>query len=186
MKCFNCGVTISNVDKYCPRCGALFNNGDVERYGDTLENQLLNIYISKKKINCNFSLGYLLFNFVYALYKKMYFVAIFGILSNGLFIFMILNWKRLLLGSIGFYALFIMFSIMIGIVVNIYYILKFDELHISRTKSYINKIIRENGEKNVRLLENLCEKDSKGNIWVPIVVSIGMVVIIWLLLKYSI
>jgi len=176
MKCLKCDVTISDIDKYCPRCGTLFDNGDVEKYGDTLENRLLNIYLSKKKFNCNFSLGYLLFNFLYAAYKKMYFETIFGALSSILLLVMILNWKIYLLGSIGFFALTIIFSIILGIVVNVYYVLKFDELYVSRTKSYINKIIRKNGKTNVKHLEVLCEKDSKGNILIPILIILGIVV----------
>ena len=113
MKCINCKANISDADKYCPRCGTLFDNGDVERLGDTLENRLLNIYLNKKKINCDFSLGYLIFNFWYALYKKMYLEAAFGALAIGILVTMITNWKLYLIGSMGFYALGIIFSILI-------------------------------------------------------------------------
>ena len=176
MKCFKCGVTISDADKYCPRCGTLFNNGDVEKHGDTLENRLLNIYLRKKRLNSNISLGYLIFNFWYALYKKMYFEAVFGAISLGLTVVMALNWKLYLLDSMGFNALLIIFLFLLGIVVNIYYILKFDELYIVRTKGYINKIIKENGDKNIKLLELLCEKDSKGNVLVPILIILGVII----------
>lgn len=176
MKCFNCKAKVSNADKYCPRCGTLFDNGDVERLGDTLENNLLNIYVSKKRFNSNISLGYLIFNFWYALYKKMYFEAILGAVADGLLILMIMNWKYYLISSMGFYALLIIFSIILGIAVNVYYILKFDELYIIKVKSYINKIIRENGTDDIELLEFMCEKDSRGNLFVPILIILGIII----------
>lgn len=176
MKCFNCKANISNADKCCPRCGTLFDNGDVERLGDTLENKLLNIYVSKKRFNSNISLGYLIFNFWYALYKKMYFEAIFGAIAYSVLILMIMNWKYYLISSMGFYALLIIFSIILGVAVNVYYILKFDELYIIKVKSYINKIIRENGTDDIELLESMCEKDSRGNLFVPILIILGIII----------
>lgn len=176
MKCVNCKVNVSNSDKYCPRCGTLFNNGDVERLVDTLENNLLNIYVSKKRFNSNISLGYLIFNFWYALYKKMYFEAIFGAIADGVLILMIMNWKNYLISSIGFYALLIMFLFMLGIVVNVYYILKFNELYIIKVKGYINKIIRENGTDDIKRLESMCEKDSRGNLVGPILIILGIII----------
>lgn len=175
MKCFNCKVNISDADKYCPRCGTLFDNGDVEKFGDTLENQLINIYTGKRKLNSNISLGYLIFNFWYALYKKMYFEALIGLSADLLLCVMILNWKIYLLESIGFNALLIIFSFLVGIVINVYYILKFDEIYIIRTKGYINKLVREYGTDNIKLLEDKCEKDSKGNLLGPCLTILGIV-----------
>lgn len=141
MKCINCKASISDTDKYCPRCGTLFENKDVDRITDTLENNLLNIYLNNKRFNSNISLGYLIFNFWYALYKKMYFEALVGVSADLLLFVIINNWKIYLLDSMGFNALLITFSFLVGIVINIYYILKFDEIYIIRTKGYINKLI---------------------------------------------
>lgn len=178
MKCSKCHVTISDVDKYCPRCGELFDNGDVERLTRSLENSLLNIYENKTFGNIRFSVGYLLFNFFYALYKKMYYEAIIGGFASGLFIYLILNWKRIVLGSLGFYALFVMFLLIISAYINIYYILNFDDMYIERAKSYINKIIIENGTKDIQLLNDLCKKDSRNNLvtaLLPVILFIGII-----------
>ncbi len=172
-------MTISDVDKYCPRCGELFDNGDVERLGDTLENSLLNIYTNKVWGRLNFSLGYLLFNFFYALYKKMYYEAIIGGVAIGLFFHLLFNGWNMFLESMGFNALLLIFLFAISIFVNIYYILKFDELYLVRAKGYIAKIIRDYGDKDVDLLVNLCKKDSKNNLFIailPIVFLIGVFV----------
>ncbi|MBQ7136626.1 MAG: hypothetical protein IJO43_01460 [Bacilli bacterium] len=172
MKCFNCKNTISDVDRYCPRCGVVFKDEEIERIGNTIENQLLHIYLSKKRFNDNYSLGYLIFNFWYALYKKMYLEAAFGALADGLLIMMIMNWKYYLFDSMGFNALLIIFLIILGVAVNIYYILKFDELYIDRTKGYINKLIKDYGPDDMEFLVNKCERDSKGNLFVPCLVIV--------------
>ena len=180
MKCRKCHVSISDVDKYCPRCGELFDNGDVEKIGDTLESSLLNIYQRKILGNSsNISIGYLLFNFWYALYKKMYIEAIFGSVAIGLFINLIFNWQAIILESMGFNALLVIYLFVLSIFINVYYILKFDELYLVRAKGYIIKIIRDYGTSDVKLLTDLCEKDSKGNLFyviLPIVLLIGVFV----------
>ena len=175
MECFKCKAKVSNVDKYCPRCGTVFDNGDVETFGGTLDNQLLNIYLNKKRFNANFSIGYLIFNFLYALYKKMYLDAAFAVLADSFLVIMISNWKIYLIDSMGFNALLIIFMIMLGVVVNVYYILHFDEIYITRTKAYINKLIRDYGSDNRDFLRNKCEKDSKGNWLGSLLIVIGII-----------
>lgn len=185
MKCHNCKVNISDTDKYCPRCGTLFDNRDVEMLGDTLENQLLNVYISKKKFNSNISLGYLLFNFFYAFYKKMYFEGVVGAISTAIVISIALNWKNFLLESMGFNALLIIFSFMMGVVVNIYYILRFDELYIEKAKKYIFKLVKDHGSEDMKLLTNKCEKDSKGNFLISVLpVILVIAILIFLIFIY--
>lgn len=183
MKCYKCESSISNIDKYCPRCGTLFDNGDVERITDTIENRLLNIYINKKRFISNISLGYLFFNFWYALYKKMYFEAIVGAIADAILFTIILNWQNFLFESLGFNALLIIFLLIIAVVVNIYYILKFDEIYIGRNKKYIAKLIEKYGSNDVELLIDKCEKDSKGNLVIAIL-PIMMVVAILIFLIF--
>lgn len=168
MECRKCHVNISNTDKYCPRCGELFDNGDVERLGNTIENYLLNIYTNKVGRSMNFSLGYLLFNFWYALYRKMYYEAIIGAAADGILINLIFSWQILLFDSKGFNALLIIFLFALSIFINIYYILKFDELYLIRAKGYIAKIIRNYGTNDVKVLTRLCKKDSRGNLFIVI------------------
>ena len=178
MKCPKCRVNLSLVDKYCPRCGEIFDSDDVEKLGSTLENDLLNIYTNKICGRLNFSLGYLLFNFFYALYKKMYYEAVIGAVATGLLIHLIFNGWNMFLSSLGFNALLIIFLFMLAVFVNIYYILKFDELYLIRAKGYIAGIIKNYGYKDVKLLINLCKKDSKANLMVflSIIVLIGIFV----------
>ena len=64
MICPKCRVKIANNDKYCPRCGEILDHSDLERLGNKLENNLLNIYSNKIWGRLNVSVGYLLFNFI--------------------------------------------------------------------------------------------------------------------------
>lgn len=166
MKCCKCGVNISNVDKYCPRCGTIFDNGDVERISDTVENQLLNIYRNKMWSGSNISLGYLIFSFWYAIYKRMYIEAVIGALADTIIFFLLIRFKELVLASMGFHFLLVIFLILIGIVMKVYYILHFDELYMIKAKDTVMSFTRDYGTDNVELLTKLCKKDSKGNIGV--------------------
>jgi len=65
---------------------------------------------------------------------------------------------------------------MLGIAVNVYYILKIDEIYVVRVKEYINKLIRNYGTNNMELLTQKCEKDSKGNWLVPLLIIIAVVI----------
>ena len=146
MICPKCRVKIADSDKYCPRCGEVFDHSDLERLGNKLENDLLNIYSNKTWGRLNISVGYLFFNMFYALYKKMYYEAVIGGIANAIF-------------------------------VNIYYILRFDELYLTRAKGYISRIINEYGTSDVELLTKLCEKDSKGNLFAAIFPEILFIVV---------
>lgn len=168
MICPKCRVKIADTDKYCPRCGEVFDHSDLERLGNNLESKLLSIYVNKVWGKMHFSLGYLLFNMFYALYKKMYYEAIIGGIANAIFVYLLFTYEKIIFGSMGFYALLVIYLFLISIVVNIYYILKFDELYLTRAKGYISKIINEYGTSDVELLTKLCEKDSKGNLFVAI------------------
>ena len=168
MICPKCRVNIADGDKYCPRCGEVFDHSDLERLGNKLENNLLNIYSNKIWGRLNISVGYLLFNFWYALYKKMYYEAIIGGVSVGVFFYLIFNGWNLFLESLGFNALLLIYLFSVSVFINIYYIFKFDDLYLTRAKGYISKIINEHGTSDVDLLTKLCKKDSKGNLFVAI------------------
>lgn len=168
MICPKCRVKIADRDRYCPRCGEILEHSDLERLGNNLENKLLDIYVNKVWGRLNISLGYLFFNVFYAMYKKMYYEAVIGGIANALFVYLIFCWKKIVFGSMGFYALLVIYLFLISITVNIYYILKFDDLYLTRAKGYISRIINEYGTKDLKLLTTLCEKDSKGNLFVAI------------------
>lgn len=179
MICPKCRVKIADSDKYCPRCGEILDHSDLERLGNKLENDLLNIYSNKIWGRLNISVGYLFFNIFYALYKKMYYEAVIGGIANAMFVYLLFAYEKIIFGSMGFYALLVIYLFLISIVVNIYYILKFDELYLTRAKGYISRIVNEYGTSDVELLTKLCEKDSKGNLFVailPVVLAIGFFV----------
>ena len=182
MKCYKCGVTISDTDKYCPRCGTLFDNGDVEKHTDNFENQLLNFYTNKiLGANYRISLGYLIFNFSYAFYKKMYREGIIGFIFLCLFYSMLSGGLEFIVDSMGFYFLLFLFIIVGGLVYKIYYIWHFNDLYIRSAKYRIQKIINQYGIKNKEVIKKICEKDSRGNI---IVAILSMLLFIFLA-KYS-
>lgn len=172
MKCFKCKKISSDVNKCCPRCSSVFKSEDVEKTGNSIEKQLLQVYLNKKRFNYNYSMGYLLFNFWYALYKKMYLDASFGALAYGLLVMTIVNCQCSLFDSVGFNTLLILFLIILGIVVNIYYILKFDDIYIARTKCYINNLVNDYRDEDIEFLLNKCEKDSKGDFVLPCIIVV--------------
>lgn len=182
MICPKCRVKIADGDKYCPRCGEVFDHSDLEILGNKLENDLLNIYTAKNWGRMNISVGYLFFNMFYALYKKMYYEAVISGIANAIFVYLLFTYKKIIFGSIGFYALPVIYLFLIAISVNIYYIFKFDDLYLTRAKGYIARIINEYGTKDVELLTNLCEKDSKGNLFIAILpVILFIAVFVYLL-----
>ena len=88
MICPKCKVKNSDLAKYCIRCGYLFPSNDVSKYGDTLENKLINEYFSDGKLKYyfyNISLGFLIFNFSYAFLKKQYSKAEKGTVTSIVF-----------------------------------------------------------------------------------------------------
>lgn len=183
MICPKCRVKIADSDKYCPRCGEIFDHIDLEKLGNKLENELLNIYSNKIWGRLNISLGYLFFNVFYAAYKKMYYEVVIGGIADILFVYLIFYWKKIVFGSMGFYALLVIYLFLITIFVNIYYILKFDELYLIRSKGNISKMINEYGISDVKLLTTLCEKDSKGNLFgvvLSVILLIGIFVYLFL------
>ncbi len=183
MKCKNCGVEIKDGSKYCPRCGALFENDEVKKIGNTLESRLLEVYIKEKKFNFfNISLGYLFFNFLYLFYKKMYYEGIVSFFSLLVIYYMIflLHGLEIILNSLGFYTLFVMFIIMFAVYLFFYYLFKTNELYIIKVKYRINKLIRNNPNLSEEELFNLCKKDSKGNIMLSILAGLIFIILLYI------
>lgn len=185
MKCYKCNANISDTCKYCPRCDTLFDNDDVEHIANSLESQLLNIYFNKMWYRSNISVGYLLFNFWYALYRKMYFEALISAIMDGLLINLIGNWQFYIMESMGFNALLIVFLFMVTIVVNIYYLFKLDEIYIDKAKVKIAKLVKEYGSDNVELLTTKCKNDSKGNVVAVIVPAIIIILLVFILYTHQ-
>lgn len=185
MKCFNCGVTLDNNSKYCPRCGTLFTKEkDVILYSDREDIKYLSIYYSsgrKRVYFYNISLGYLFFSFLYAFYKKLYIEGIYSLLGFCLFMCLLLYAPILFIGSVGFLAVPIIFAFMFSLFLYFYYLFKFNEIYISKMKSRINNIIKSNPDASEEEIIKLCEKDSKPNVILPLVLVIFMVILLLVL-----
>lgn len=184
MKCKNCGVEIANNSKYCPRCGTVFENDDIKRMGNTLESRLLNVYTKEKKFNFfNISFGYLFFNFLYLFYKKMYYEGLLSIFSLLVIYYMIFlsRGTEIVFNSLGFYTLFVIFILMLAFYLFFYYLFKTNDLYITNVKYRINKLIKNNPDRSEEELFNLCKKDSKGNIWLPILGALIFAFLLYIL-----
>lgn len=181
MECFKCGVKLADDSKFCPRCGTIFSKEDVEKIGGRRENKFLDAYFPERKINLNFydiSIGYLFFHFMYAFYKKMYIEGIISLIGFLIFCFMFFSGMNLVFGSMGFYFLPVLFLLMLSIFIYIYYVLKFNYLYIEHVKCRINRFINENPNSNDDEIFILCKKDSKGNLWLPIIIVISLLIYI--------
>lgn len=166
MLCPKCGVKLLNNSKYCPRCGLLFPSSDVAKYGEKVEQKLLSVYFPENKIGFSFhriSLGYLLFNFIYAFYKRMYRVGIISLLSVIYFYFIFLKAESWFISSLGFFALFLIFSFMLCACVYLFYVFKFNDYYIENIKFRIFKIVKNNPGADYNTLVSICEKNKKGN-----------------------
>lgn len=187
MKCPKCRVNLSLVDKYCPRCGEIFDHSDLERLTDTLENNLSKIYINKLGLKFNFSIEYLLFNFFYLFYLKQTKRGILVFAINTIFLCMLkivlfLNAVEGLL--IGFILVPVTFSVVSFLFINIYYFLNIKNIYMNDIKYRVQTIIKENGIKDIKLLYDLCEKDSKGN-YTFVFLCLPLVIIIFGLLIFA-
>lgn len=152
--------------KYCPRCGTLFPSDDVKKIINELELYLLGYYIKDKKINFNLhnlSLGYIFFNFVYAFYKKMYFVGIVSFFNCLLFLRFVFGKFSYILNSYGFYFLVFVFALDFFVFIYLFYAFKFNDLYIIKSKYEIQKVIKNNPDKTKKELAKICERKGKNS-----------------------
>ena len=178
MKCPKCHENIRDNIKYCPRCGYLFASDEVSGY-DTVENQLLSIYTDKKLLyQSNFSLGFLLFNFAYAFYRKMYYEGIVAFISTFLLIIFGKNVLMYIVKSMGFYALAIIFTILGCVAINLYYLFNFNNLYIAKSKTRIYRIVQRYSKSDLDTLQKICVKDSRGNLMISIISVIIFVILL--------
>lgn len=182
MKCPKCHVNISNTAKYCPRCGKLFDNGDVEKLGNTLERSLLDHYLNRyKNSSRKFSWGYFFFNFIYLFYRKMYKHGIISGISTFILLKMLEGGFEIFLNSMGFYFLLVVYLTVGTLIVNIYYLINCNNLYIENSKYRIQKIINKSRNKDEKILNEICRSDSKGNLFAAI---LSIVVFVFVALIY--
>lgn len=164
MLCPHCNVKLPRNAKYCFRCGYLLFSDDVLNYGDTLEYKLIGIYLPDNKISFNLhniSLGYLLFNFSYAFYKKQYYIGVISFFSSLYFFKLFLRGFGAIFQGLGFFALFYIFSFMLCAFIILYYVFKFNELYLANVKYRVNKIIKNHPSEDYESLSVICKKDSR-------------------------
>ena len=126
MYCSNCKTKIKENDKYCIRCGKIF---DKEYFLNSeefdIEKKLLKEIIKYDKFNESFSKKFLLLNFVYAFYRKQYFIGCVNFLNVFILIKTLINIPLIMalfafpiIGIVVVYSLMIMY----------YYISNFDRI----------------------------------------------------------
>lgn len=179
MICPKCKVNLSNESKYCPRCGLLFESDDVKKFSSLFNTDFMGIYFPQKEVRFHIdrvSLGYLMFTYFYAIYKKMYAIAI-----KSIFVLLFLVEFLLFIFGIGEAMVAILIPTVLLIVgavyLYFYYIFNFDRLLVENRITRINKILRENEDKEEKELVKIMENDSKCN-------DYGLLIAILLSLMY--
>ncbi len=185
MECPKCKSNISNSSRYCPRCGYLFQNDVVEQHND-FERELLNIYTNKKLLyQNNFSIGFGLFNFAYAFWCRMYYVGMITFLNLLFLIFICCVGGNVIINSMGFYTLLIVFLFLLSISINIYYFLHFNDLYIRTCQVRIHKWLNNQGNMSATDIRANCIKNSKGN-YIASILSIVVFVFLVYIFFFSI
>lgn len=184
MKCPNCNVTLPKDSKYCPRCGLLFDSDDVKKFSEIFNTDFLDIYFPNKKVIFHIdrlSIGYALFTYLYAIYKKMYKIAINSFLVQ-IFIYAVYVFgSKYFVKSFGAMFYPIMFTIIGLLAIYFYYIFNFDRLLIENRTFKVNKILRENEGKSKEELIAIMENDSKNNIKGTIITT--AIIVLFILIK---
>ena len=163
MKCPKCNAEYKTNLKFCPKCGEVFESNDIQMFSDIYNLELLEMYypnkeekIYTKKINYK----YLLFGYVYAIYKRMYKHAAISIILFALGLLILYYFKLMVVYSLGFLFYFIFFIMISPIVFYIYNVFNFDRLLLLYRKQRINKIISKNRDKSKEEIEKIIIKDS--------------------------
>ena len=167
MICPKCKAKLNDESKYCPKCGELFEIEDVKTFSKLFETELLEVYYPNKSYRLKWwgvSLKYALFTYFYAIYNKMYRCAILTILSIFMWLFLPSRFTYILFFSFGFMFYPVFYTLLLGVLMYIYYIFRFDKLLLDKRKERLNKIVRYNPDKTKKELIELVEKDKNGNI----------------------
>ena len=166
MICPNCNVKLSKYSKYCPRCGILFESDDVEVYSKSFNNEYMEIYFPNKKLRFHIdriSIGYFLFTYFYAIYKKMYKIAIISFLLQYILVKLYIYYSNL--SELGVAATLIPVAFFVGLIIFVYfyYVFNFDRLLIENRQLRVNKLLRENEGKTKDEIVRIMEEDSRNN-----------------------
>lgn len=189
MICPKCKKKINNDSKFCPRCGELFDKGEVEKYSDIYNVDYLSIYYPAKSRRVKIwgvSLRYMFFTYFYAIYEKMYLCALLSIIGLLYWWFIIPRFIAYTFMSYGFFFYSMFYLLEATAFIYLYYIFKFDKILLEKRKFKINKIIRNNKDKTKEEIALLVEQDSKGNKKALIITIIISAIVIPILIYYFI
>ncbi len=183
MICPGCNRKISNDSKYCPRCGKVFDRGDVKKYSDIFETDLLEVYYppKDKKVKIwGVSLRYAFFTYLYAIYEKMYFCATISIINLLYWWYAVPRFIYYTFMSRGFLFYSFFYTLELGAFVYLFYIFRFDKLLEEKRKLRINKIVSENREKTKKELIEIIEKQkyNKKGFIIALIISIILIPIL--------
>lgn len=186
MICPKCNNKIQNDSKFCPRCGELFESNDIDKFSEIYNLELLNVYYPNKgeriKVN-GISLLYLIFNYFYAIYCKMYKCAFYSIISLLIFLKLMPNFEAYALANYGFYFYLYFFILIACIVIYIFYIFNFEKILLDNRKNRINVIIKNNQEKTFDEIKELVIKDSRPN-YEGVIISLILSFLVIMLVFY--
>lgn len=164
MKCPKCKANIKDDSKFCIRCGEIFYDylGDINNLDSY--NDLMRIYTKDKRFGL-FSFRYLLFSFIYAFYKKMYYIGICGFLCLAGFkygVLVVIHFINAMPENTGVSFLFYMMPLFMGCVgIYLYSCFKFNEKYIEKAYIYITNLIRNNQNEDYSYLRGTVEKKIK-------------------------
>ena len=164
MKCPKCKSNIKDDSRFCIRCGEIFYDylGDINNLDSY--NDLMRIYTKDKRFGL-FSWKYFLYSFVYAFYKKMYFIGICGFICLLGFKFGVSFLKfviEALPKKLGLAYLLYLMPLFMGCVgVYLYSCFKFNEKYIEKAYIYITNLIRDNKDQDYSYLRGIVEEKIK-------------------------
>lgn len=175
MICPKCKAKLNDNSLYCPRCGMYFSNNN-KKDDDLLDYGIID---SKNNISPgNISFSYLLFGGIYAIYKKLYYVALNTFLVDLLASSFSFGFFTFLIDEKTFvYNILKPSLVLFAIIVHIYYVFNINNELLNNRGIRDNKIKRDNSGVDIDTLLNLLEKDRKNNFF-------GMIVSIIVLFLY--
>lgn len=185
MKCTNCGANLKDDASYCIRCGSKINSDGISISNNVNKNRkslnnydldnLLKAYVGNnynKFIYSSFSILYFLLGPIYGFARRMYSFSIIYIIVNSIVIYISSKIDQTL-------------PIVLSFILLIIFSLNFKKQYINTAKVRVNKIIDNNLDLDIVMLQNKCSKKGGLNILfviLPILIIIISVIVIVLLI----
>lgn len=183
MICTNCKANIKDNSKFCIRCGEIFYDYLGSMIDDSVYSDLMKIYTENKSFNI-FSVKYFFFNFIYAFYKKMYFIGVCSLINSfvfKMFLLILKNQMDILPDKIGLsYMFFLMPVYIICFSVFMYFCFNFNKKYIEKAYYYVTSVVRENENEDYSYLRRIVEKKIRPNKVVVFLSIIAFILLIFI------